>query len=88
VGPALFGCAIGLLLTWLEQRRDLRPDGLVARLLPYFVFYVAMQHRNEFGTLFKQAFMISLVVIPLALVGETLALAMRRGRIQPRAEGA
>jgi hypothetical protein len=87
VGPALFGCAIGLLLTWLELRRELRPDGLVARLLPYFVFYVAMQHRNEFGTLFKQVFMISLVVVPLALVGETLALAMRRGRIQPRAEG-
>lgn len=88
IGPALFGCAMGLLLSWLERRTELRPDGIVSRLLPYFVFYVAMQHRNEFGTLFKQVFMISLVVFPVTLLADTLALAMRRGRIQPRPESA
>jgi hypothetical protein len=45
-----------------------------------------MQHRNEFGTLFKQVFMIALVVLPLALVGETVATALRSGRIAPRRE--
>ena len=88
IGPVLFGCAMGLLLAWLERRREVRPDGVVARLLPYFVFYVAMQHRNEFGTLFKQVFMISLVVLPVTLLGDSLALAMRRGRIHSRPESA
>ena len=84
VGPLVFGLAMGLLLAWCERRRERAPDGVLARLLPYFVFYVAMQHRNEFGTLFKQVFMIALVVLPVFLAGETLALAMRGGRIGPR----
>ncbi|MFM7296123.1 MAG: O-antigen polysaccharide polymerase Wzy, partial [Planctomycetota bacterium] len=81
VGPLVFGLALGLLLAWCERRRERVPDGIVARLLPYFTFYVAMQHRNEFGTLFKQVFMIGLVVVPLALVAETLAVALRGARI-------
>lgn len=84
VGPFVFGVALGLLLAWCEHRRETTPDGILARLLPYFVFYVAMQHRNEFGTLFKQVFMIALVVVPTAFAGETLALALRGARMQPR----
>lgn len=84
LGPLAFGLAMGLLLAWCERRRESVPDGILARLLPYFVFYVAMQHRNEFGTLFKQVFMIALVVVPLALAGETLAAALRGARVQSR----
>lgn len=87
-GPLLFGLAMGLLLTWCERRREELADGVLARLLPYFVFYVAMQHRNEFGTLFKQVFMIALVVFPVALVGETIATALRRGRVHARQRSA
>ncbi len=85
-GPLIFGLGMGLLLAWCERRREEAPDGVLARLLPYFVFYVVMQHRNEFGTLFKQIFMIALVVLPLALVGETVAMALRSGRVAPRRE--
>jgi len=80
LGPLLFGLAMGLVLAWCERRRDLAPDGVTARVLPYFVFYVAMQHRNESGTLFKQVFMIALVVLPVVFAGETLAYALRGTR--------
>jgi hypothetical protein len=75
VGPLLFGLAMGALLAWVERRTLAQPDGIVARTAPYFVFYVAMQHRNEFATLFKQVFMLALVVVPLWLAADALARA-------------
>ncbi|MCC7014024.1 MAG: hypothetical protein IT454_15815 [Planctomycetes bacterium] len=84
IGPALFGLALGGLLAWVERRRELAPEGLVARVLPFFVFYVAMQHRNEFGTLFKQVFMVALVVLPCFLAGDAIAGSRVRSRLRPR----
>ena len=79
-GPLIFGLALGWLLSACERRREARGSGVMARVLPYFVFYVAMQHRNEFGSLFKQVFMLTLVIVPVWLVAEALSRAPRRLR--------
>lgn len=85
IGPFAFGLALGWLLVACERRRETHPTGLIARVIPYFVFYVAMQHRNEFGSLFKQVFMISLVVVPMWLLAEALSHSPRRARaLQPQ----
>lgn len=73
IGPWLFGCAMGLLLFWVERRCELVPHGLVARLAPYFAFYVAVQHRNEFASLAKQVFILGGVVTPFWLLGLAVA---------------
>lgn len=84
LGPFAFGLAAGWLLVACERRRETHPAGLVARVLPYFVFYVAMQHRNEFGSLFKQVFMLCLVIVPVWIVAEALSRSPRRAReLQP-----
>jgi hypothetical protein len=72
-GPALFGLVLGLFLAWVERSRDLRPAGLVARMAPYFVLLVAMEHRNEFASMFKQVATLALVAVPLALLAEAIA---------------
>lgn len=88
IGPLAFGLAFGWLFVACERRRETHPTGLVARLLPYFVFYVAMQHRNEFGSLFKQVFMLSLVVVPVWLAAEALSHSPRRTRaLRPQRGG-
>jgi hypothetical protein len=78
VGPLLFGLACGALLSGVERRRARVPHGLVARLTPYFAFYVAMQHRNEFGTLFKTVFTMALVVVPLWLIADAVTAAFQK----------
>jgi hypothetical protein len=78
VGPALFGAVLGLLLSWAEQRRARAPDGLVARLVPYVAFYVAMEHRNEFGTIFKHVVPMAVVVVPFWIAAETAAASLGR----------
>ena len=73
LGPFVFGCAMGLLLTWVEFRWDLAPRGLVARIAPYFAFYVAVEHRNEFATLAKQVCILSACVVPIWIAGRAAA---------------
>lgn len=73
LGPALFGCAMGCVLTWVESRCDAAPNGLLARIAPYFAFYVAVQHRNEFATLAKQVFILSACVLPIWILGRAAA---------------
>lgn len=73
LGPLLFGCAMGWVLAWVENRCDSAPNGLTARLAPYFAFYVAVEHRNEFATLIKQVLLLSACVIPIWLLGRAAA---------------
>lgn len=86
VGPALFGCAGGLLLAWVERRWDAAPDGLVARLAPYFAFYVAIQHRNEFATLAKQVFVLGACVTPVWILGRAAASVLCGRTLAPTAQ--
>lgn len=76
VGPLVFGGAMGLVLTLVESHWDTTPHGLVARLAPYFAFYVAVEHRNEFATLAKQVFVISAAAIPIWMLGRAAASAL------------
>jgi hypothetical protein len=84
LGPLIFGCAMGTVLAWAESKRERDRDGIVAHIVPFFVFYVAMQHRNEFGTLFKTVFMVSLVVLPIWMLSDALALSERRATSRSR----
>jgi hypothetical protein len=61
------------LLTWVEFRWDLAPHGLLARIAPYFAFYVAVEHRNEFATLAKQVCILSACVVPIWIAGRAAA---------------
>jgi hypothetical protein len=72
-GPFVFGCAMGWLLFWVERRWDCAPHGFVARVAPYFAFYVAVQHRNEFATLAKQVFILTAAVVPVWIAGRAAA---------------
>ena len=54
---------------------------MLARLAPYVVFFVAMQHRNEFATLFKQISMLIMAVTTIWVVADAIwwvRLAQRR----------
>lgn len=77
-GPLAFGLALGGIASRVERARRTRPGGALARLAPYFLFYVAMQHRNEFATLLKQAFQMALVVGPIWLCADTIQLVLSR----------
>ncbi len=86
IGPATFGCAMGFLLAWVERRWDELPDGLLARLAPYFAFYVAIQHRNEFATLAKQVFVLVACVLPVWIFGRATVSALVRRMLAPTAQ--
>ncbi len=73
LGPLLFGLAMGWLLFWVERRWDCAPHGFVARVAPYFAFYVAVQHRNEFASLAKQVFILTAAVVPVWILGRAVA---------------
>jgi len=73
LGPLVFGCAMGLLLFWVERRWSRSPHGFVARIAPYFAFYVAIEHRNEFATLSKQVFILTAVCAPVWILGRAAA---------------
>lgn len=87
LGPALFGCALGLILARVEHGWDEAPSGLLARVAPYFAFYVAVQHRNEFATLAKQVFMLGACVVPVWIFG-CAASSVLGGRSLARAAAA
>ncbi len=71
-GSAVVGLTAGLLIHLLERRRRVRPDGLIARLLPSFPFLVALGHRCESAILLKQVFVIVAPALVLALAAEVV----------------
>ena len=77
-GPFLVGAVFGWILIHVERRRVTRPDGMLARLAPYMLFYVAVEHRNESATLLKQAFMIAIVVLPLWIAADVARVVRMR----------
>lgn len=82
IGPFALGAALGGLLLWMERRQAVRPDGLLARVAPYLAFFVAVEHRNELATLFKQVFMLALAVVPLCVAANAIRISLAR---RPRA---
>jgi hypothetical protein len=79
-GPCLAGAVFGWILIHVERRRVTHPAGMVARLAPYMLFYVAVEHRNESATLLKQAFMIAIVVLPLWIAADVARVVRMRRR--------
>jgi hypothetical protein len=78
IGPFLIGAVFGGLLVWLERRAQTRPDGMLARLVPYLLFYVAVHHRNEIATLLKQFVMILIAVLPMWVAADAVRISLTR----------
>ena len=88
LGPFAFGAVFGFVLLWIERRSLSHPDGVLARISPYLLFYVAVHHRNELATLSKQTLMLALAVVPLWIAAEAMRGSIgRRRRTLERSAG-
>jgi len=63
VGPFLIALVLGIMLCRLEHQGRVRPHGLVARVIPFLLFFVGILQGSESAILAKQILSLGAVVL-------------------------